>query len=71
MYPSTLALYLIGFFTTKQCAEPGFEKKISPLTEVLVNKVSSRFNQTVLEVIKDNTCSSADQVKVSKNHMNI
>ncbi len=57
MYPSTLALYLIGFFTVKQCKE-NFKAQES---------ISSFYNETVSRLIQKNSCSNPNLSKVNSN----
>jgi hypothetical protein len=66
-YPGTLGLYLIGFFTTKACLQNSDLGKNSTffLSGNFTSQAASKFNQTVLETIKANTCASTDQEKVS------
>jgi PAT family acetyl-CoA transporter-like MFS transporter 1 len=57
MYPSTSALYLIGFFTVKQCKQK---------TSSSSSTVSSVFNETASRLIQENSCANPNLSKVDK-----
>jgi hypothetical protein len=66
-YPSTLSLYLVDFFSVKYCSEESpqarQQQKLSTNSSSMFGKSLVEFNETIINSIRANTCSSK---KISK-----